>query len=459
MPWQRVRISRFGGPEVLQMTEERTIPDPGPGEVLIKVLAAGTGFTDTMIRRGHYPDFKGPLPFTPGYEIVGVVEKSGPGVTTVREGERVADLCVIGGYAQYAIRPARFLVPVPDGVDAAEAVCIPLAYLTAFQMLTRYRNLMPGQSILIIGASGTVGTALLDLARHLGIRAIGTCSAANLPVVERFGAAAIDYHADDFVTSVRRLTADRAGGPGVDIAFDAIGGAHFGRSFACLAPGGLLVGYGSQTMAEGRESLVAAGLGLARLKLWCAFSHFFGDRSAVFYSITARRAAHPEEFTVDMATLFQLLHAGVIHPVVIDRLPLAAASEVHARIDMGGLGGKIVLLPQGRGRPTRRATTPSMGRDAAPGGLELAPAPQEIESGYSSARKINPYLEGLSASFADDHDRPFYRAHARSRRRIDAPSPSRSRGPRESAKRNREQSSALRPRCPGAAAESNPIGA
>src|SRR5450755_4620294 len=344
MPWQRIRISRFGGPEVLQMTDEPAIPDPSPGEIRIKVLAAGTGFTDTMIRRGRYPDFKGRPPFTPGYEIVGVVEKIGSGVTAKLQGQMVADLCVVG-YAQYAIRPAEFLVPVPDGVDPAEAVCIPLAYLTAFQMLTRYRNLPRGAVILVIGASGTVGTALLDLARHLGLKAIGTCSAANLPVVERFGAAAIDYHAGDFVASVGRLTADRPGGPGVDIAFDAIGGAHFGRSFACLAPEGLLVGYGSQTMGAGRESLIAAGLGLLRLKLWTAFSIFFGGRRAVFYSITARRSTHAEEFKADMATLFQLLRAGVLHPVVIDRLPLTAASEVHVRIDRGGLGGKIVLLP------------------------------------------------------------------------------------------------------------------
>src|SRR6202163_1825950 len=201
MPWQHLRISRFGGPEVLQMAEEPTIPEPGPGEVRIKVLAAGTGFTDTMIRRGRYPDFRGPLPFTPGYEIVGVVEKAGAGVVAPLEGEMVADLCVVGGYAQYAIRPSRFLVPVPDGVDAAEAVCIPLAYLTAFQMLTRYRRLFPGETILVIGASGTVGTALLALARHFGLKAIGTCSAANLAAVGRFGATAINYRAGDFVAS------------------------------------------------------------------------------------------------------------------------------------------------------------------------------------------------------------------------------------------------------------------
>ena len=345
MPWQHISIARFGGPEVLDLSERSTVPEPGSGEVRIKVLAAGTGFTDTMIRRGRYPDFKGPLPFTPGYEIVGIVEKTGPGVAALREGQMVADLCVVGGYAQYAIRPARFLVTIPDGVDPAEAACIPLAYLTAFQMLTRIRRLPPSATILVVGASGTVGTALLDLARHLGVKAIGTCSAKNLAVVERFGAAAIDYRAGDLVASVRRIGAERLGGAGVDAAFDAIGGAHFDRSFACLRPGGLLVGYGSQTMAVGREGMASAALGLARLKLWSTLSFLFAGRRGVFYSITARRLTHPEEFKADMATLFGLLRGGAIHPVVIDRLPLAAACEVHARIDAGGLGGKIMLLP------------------------------------------------------------------------------------------------------------------
>jgi NADPH:quinone reductase-like Zn-dependent oxidoreductase len=345
MSWQHVRISQFGGPEVLELVEESTIPNPGSGEVHIKVLAAGTGFTDSFIRSGRYPDFKGPLPFTPGYELVGVVEKTGAGVVAPREGQMVADLCVVGGYAQYAIRPARFLVPVPDGVDAAEAVCIPLAYLTAFQMLTRHRRLLPGETILVIGASGTVGTALLDLANHFGLTSIGTCSAANRGVVERFGATAIDYRAGDFVASVRELTAERVGGVGVDAAFDAMGGSHFDRSFACLAPGGILIGYGSQTMAIGQENIIAAGLGLARLKLWGALSFLFRGRSALWYSITDRRMSHAEEFKADMAALFELLRNGAIRPVVIGREPLAEAKNVHGRIDAGGLGGKIVLLP------------------------------------------------------------------------------------------------------------------
>ena len=345
MSWQHVRISRFGGPDVLELVEETTIPDPGPGEVRIKVLAAGTGFTDSFIRRGRYPDFKGPLPFTPGYDLVGVAEKAGSGVSAPHVGQMVADLCVVGGYAQYAIRPARFLVPVPDGVDVSEAVCIPLAYLTAFQMLTRYRRFSQGETILVIGASGTVGTALLDLARHFGLKAIGTCSAANVATVEKFGAVAIDYRAGDFVAAVRKLTAGRTGGAGVDAAFDAIGGSHFARSFACLAPGGILIGYGSQSMAIGHENIIAAGLGLVRLKLWGALSVLFHGRHARWYSITDRRVSHPEEFKSDMAALFELLRSGAIHPVVVGREPLAAAKDVHARIDAGGFGGKIVLLP------------------------------------------------------------------------------------------------------------------
>ena len=115
MTWQKILISQFGGPEVLDLIEESAIPEPGPGEVRIKVLAAGTGFTDIFIRRGRYPDYQGPLPFIPGYDIVGLVDRVGPGVTSPLAGQMVADLCVVGGYTQYAIRPAQFLVAVPDG--------------------------------------------------------------------------------------------------------------------------------------------------------------------------------------------------------------------------------------------------------------------------------------------------------------------------------------------------------
>ncbi len=218
---------------------------------------------------------------------------------------------------------------------------MPLAYLTAYQMLIRLTPMKAGDIILVIGASGTVGTALLDLARHMGLRAIGTCSPANMKVVRGFGAEAVDYRAGDFVPAVRALTGDA----GVAVAFDAIGGAHFARSLACLAPGGLVVGYGSQAMAAGDEGLFSAGLGLARLFLWRSLPFLFRGRRGVFYAITARRKKHPVEFKADLAALFELLRMGAIHPVVVERLPLSAARTVHERIDAGGLGGKIVLLP------------------------------------------------------------------------------------------------------------------
>lgn len=144
MPYRAIRIARFGGPEVLELAVLPGPPEPGAGEVLIKVQGAGTGFTDTFIRRGRYPDVKGPLPITLGYEVVGTVEAAGPGVAAPVVGQMVADLCVTGGYAQYALRPAAGVVVVPDGIDPAEAVCIPLAYLTAHQMPARPRVLPTG---------------------------------------------------------------------------------------------------------------------------------------------------------------------------------------------------------------------------------------------------------------------------------------------------------------------------
>ncbi len=212
-------------------------------------------------------------------------------------------------------------------------------------MLTGYRRLPRGATILVVGASGTVGIAMLDLARLLGLKAIGTCSAVDMAALERLGAAAIDYRAGDFVAAVRRLTTRADGTVGADAVFDAIGGAHFARSLACLAPARLLVGYGAQDMAVGASGRASAALGLARLRMWSALGRLFSGRRAVFYDITARLEAHPEDFLADMARLFELLRERAIHPIVVERLALARAREAHARIDAAGLGGKIVLLP------------------------------------------------------------------------------------------------------------------
>ena len=267
----------------------------------------------------------------------------------LREGQLVADLSVVGGYAQYAIRPARCLVPVPDGVDPAEAVCIPLG------LSNRLPDAHPLPPAVARAPRSSRSGPRARSARPCSIwRGIldSTPSVPALPRTWPWSKALVPRQSTIAglavsVEAVRKFTAAQAnahkGRAGVDAAFDAIGGAHFARSFACLASGGLLVGYGSQAMADGREGLLSAGLGLARLHLWGAFRFLFGGRTAAAYSITARRTKQPEEFKADMATLFGLLRDGAIHPIVIDRLPLAAAREVHTRIDAGGLGGKIVF--------------------------------------------------------------------------------------------------------------------
>ena len=341
MAWQSIRISRFGGPEVLELVQQTGVPEPGPGEVRIKVLAAGTGFTDSFIRRGRYPDFKGPLPFVPGYELVGIVEKAGPGVAAAHEGELVADLCVVGGYAQHAIRPADWLVRVPDGVDPTEAVCIPLAYLTAFQML---------DSLSAHGAGGDdPGRRGFGHGRHGAARS----RAAFRPRGDRDLLGREPRRGPALRRDGDRLSRRRFRRGGAAAHFRARRGRRLRRdrrrafrSFLRLPgqrrPAGRLRiaddgGRGRKPHVRRPRPRAPQAVGRSELP--------FRDRSAVWYSITARRKTHPEEFKDDMAALFRLLRDGAIHPVVVERLPLASAREVHVRIDAGGLGGKIVLLP------------------------------------------------------------------------------------------------------------------
>ncbi len=340
MGYQHIVVTAKGGPEVLQLVSEDSLPEPGNGEVRVKVLAAGTGFTDTIIRRGNYPDVKDKHPFTPGYDFVGEVDKLGADVTGLKVGQRVADMPVIGGYSQYCVRPASSLIPVPQGVIPVEAVCLPLSYMTAYQMLTRFRQFKAGDCILIQGASGAVGTALLDLGRAMGLWMLGTCSLGKFDLVKGYGATPIDYRVGGLVAKVRELT-----GAGVDGVFDAIGGHHqWAEAMACLRSGGLLVAYGAQHIARGEDSLMSVLGGFAKLFLWWNWAPRDGRR-AVFYNISTRRRKIPEEYCEDMAQLLGMLERGEIHPLVAECRPLAEARAVHEAIDAGRISGKVVLMP------------------------------------------------------------------------------------------------------------------
>lgn len=337
MPYKCIQVIRSGGPDVLKVVEEAQLPEPKSGEVRVKVLAAGTGFTDTIIREGKYPGVKDKPPFTLGYDWVGVVDKLGSGVTHLHEGQTVADMPVIGGYTQYLCVAADRVVPCPDGLDPAQAVCMILSYTTAYQMLTRECRLKPGDKCLVHAAGGAVGTALLELGREMGLEVYGTASSGKHELVRSFGATPIDYRNEDFVERTLELS-----GGGVDAVFDTLGGNNWGRSYRCLRSGGKLVGFGAMQLSTGEESLPQLMWGFAKLLgLWKLIPN--GKHSS-FYNIQNRREKLPQEFIEDVQTLMHWLKEGKLKPAIAECVPLEQAAAVHEKIDKATIPGKIVLM-------------------------------------------------------------------------------------------------------------------
>src|SRR5262245_44828724 len=251
MTYRRVVVRAFGGPEVLEIVEDELV-DPGPGEARVRVLAADVGFSDVNIRRGRYPGGPQP-PFTPGYAIVGVVDALGAGTTGLEVGQSVGDLTFTGGYSQSIVLPASDLVPLPPGLDPAEAVTLVFNYLAAHQMLHRTARVTAGQRILVHGAGGGLGTAFLELGRLSGLVMYGTASSPKHGLVSSFGATPIDYRSEDFVARVADLT----GGAGVDAAFDPMGSEHLRLSARTMRHGGALVAYGYYAAAnQGRNAVL-----------------------------------------------------------------------------------------------------------------------------------------------------------------------------------------------------------
>ncbi|MFH1183686.1 MAG: medium chain dehydrogenase/reductase family protein [Chloroflexota bacterium] len=333
MGYKRVVITKFGGPEVLKMIQETELPEPKSGEVRVQVLATSAAFTDVWIRKGTYPDVKGKPPFSPGYDMVGVVDKLGEGVLHVRVGQRVADLTVIGAYSEYVCLPESHLTPVPEGLDPAEAVSLVLSYVTAYQMLHRLARVHRGQRILIHGAGGAGGTAMLQLGKLLDLEMYGTASRSKHELMERLGATPIDYKSEDFVERIRSLTGD-----GVDAVFDSLGGDNFRRSFSVLRRGGKLVAHGFYNSVLGKGGSIP--IDFIQLMLWNLWPN---GRSTAFYSIRPLRKKHPDWFSEDLTRLFDLLAQNKIKPVIAARMPLAEARRAHELIERAEVQGKIVL--------------------------------------------------------------------------------------------------------------------
>lgn len=333
MGYKRVVITEFGGPEVLKMIEETELPEPKSGEVRVKALVTSAAFTDVWIRKGTYPNMKEKPPFSPGYDMVGVVDKLGEGVLGFKVGQRVADLTVIGAYSEYICLPASRLTPVPEDLDPAEAVSLVLSYLTAYQMLRRVAKVKRGQRILIHGAGGAVGEAMLQLGKLLDLEIYGTASKSKHELVKRLGATPIDYKSEDFVERIRSLTGD-----GVDAAFDPIGGDNFKRSLSTLRRGGKLVAYGFYNATQGKGGSIP--LDFLRLQLW---NFWPNGRSTAFYLITTMRRKHAGWFSEDLTKLFDLLAQNKIKPTIAARMPLAEAKHAHELIEQAEVQGKIVL--------------------------------------------------------------------------------------------------------------------
>jgi NADPH2:quinone reductase len=340
----RVIVTHYGGPDALQVLEEER-PEPNEDEVRVKVLSAGVSLPDVMMREGIHPETPR-LPFTPGWDLIGTVDRVGGGVSGVEQGQIVAALPISGAYAEFVCLPERELVSVPKGLDAAEAVSLVLNYVTAYQMLHRSAKVKPGQRVLIHGAAGGVGSALLQLGRLAGVVMYGTCSSRGASAVSELGGLPIDYKQRDFVKDIHRFT-----GNGVDVAFDGIGGTHIWRSRAALRPGGTVVAYGITSslrggrLASGRPGRRHRFRSIAIFGLYIAGGWVLpGRKRVVPYSIQWLKRLKPAWFRQDLIALFDLLRQHKIKPLVAQRLPLTKAREAHEMLGKGDVTGKIVLV-------------------------------------------------------------------------------------------------------------------
>ena len=351
---KRVVVDHYGGPEVLTVVEEDD-PRPGPGEVRVRVLAAGVSFTDAQLRAGTYIPGGPKPPFTPGYELVGVVEELGPGCTRLHVGDRIGALTVWGADAETVCVPEAGVVDVPEDLDPGEVLSLLFPYMTSYQALHRTAQVKRGESVLVHGAAGRVGVAALECGAEAGLHMYGTCSQHDFAAVERLGAIPIDYRNEDFVARVRELT----GGQGVDVVLDSLGGPISLRSFRVLRPGGRLVVFGRySTLSHGhkdRRAVIKWYLSIAALWPWAKLSprrHAFPYQVQKFRDRALWRAGavggephDPQWFREDFAALLDLLRAGKIHPVVAERLPLSEARHAHELLETSASKGKLVLVP------------------------------------------------------------------------------------------------------------------
>ena len=330
---RQVVITRRGGPEVLEVREAPDLK-PAPGQVRIRVRAAGVNFADVMARVGMYPDAP-PLPGVLGYEVSGEID-----LPIDRAGEKVIALTRFGGQSEMVCVPAGAVIPMPSGLSFAEAASIPVVWLTAWHMLVELGNLRRGHVVLIHAAAGGVGTAAVQICRKFGATSIGTASSGKHERLRELGLShAIDYRKIDFEREVKRIT----GGRGVDIALDAVG--TFRKSFRCLAPVGRLMMYGASATVSGERRNLFAALGTVLKMRWLHPLQLLPDNKGIFGVNMGQLWGETELLAREMREVLKGFSAGEFKAIVDQEVPFAEARRAHERLQARKNFGKVVLVP------------------------------------------------------------------------------------------------------------------
>jgi NADPH2:quinone reductase len=319
-----IRVERTGGPEVMRLAD-LPVPEPKANEAVVKVAAAGVNAIDAQFREGV---FKTPVPFVPGQEGAGVVTAIGPGVKCLKVGDRVAWSGTLGSYAEYVSGLAESKVPVPDAVSDQDAAAVMLQGLTAHYLCHDAYKLKPGDTVLVHAAAGGVGLLVVQMAKNLGARVIGTVSSKEKGQYAREAAAdeVIVFTQTDFEAETKRLT----NGKGVDVVYDGVGKATFEKGLNALRPRGMLVLFGSSSGPVPPVDPVTlsekGSLYMARTTL----AHFTATR---------------EELVARSSEIFAMIAAGSLKPRIAKTYPLAEAPQAHRDLEARKLTGKLLLIP------------------------------------------------------------------------------------------------------------------
>ncbi|MDQ0375501.1 medium chain dehydrogenase/reductase family protein [Cellulomonas humilata] len=322
------------------LVQERDVPAPGEGRVLVRVEATGVSFAEQQMRRGKYYD-QPTFPFVPGYDLVGTVLAVGAGVDPGTVGERVAAVVKTGAWSTHVLVDATHVVPVPADVDPVDAETVVVNGITAWQMLHRIAKVRRGQTIVVLGANGGVGSTLVQLAADAGVTVIGTASTRHHEHVRSLGATPVDYRAPNLADRLRALAPD-----GVDAVFDHVGGPGLADSWRLLRRSGTLVSYGTAATKDdaGRSQLPVLAL-LGRVMLWNVLPN---GRRAHFYNFWAGRRRPGRFFRRlrdDLTQVLDHLAAGTLTAQVAAQLPLVEAGRALALAESHTVAGKVVLIP------------------------------------------------------------------------------------------------------------------